>query len=228
MHDGEKKQIEFARASDVRSEQTYVYDGALQDPDQPQWWEQEQVQTEAKYGNQSYKKVWAFREFTNSVANHLGIPLPKGKARIYRRNSDGQMEFIGENLIKHTPRNELVRLYTGNAFDLVGERKQTDFKFNLSASAGNTDPATGLPVAPSTNASSDAQWIDESFELTLRNHKSGPVEIRVVEHLYRWSNWEINAKSDEFTKVDARTIEFRVKVKPEEERKITYTVHYSW
>src|SRR5262249_25086463 len=117
LHDGEKKQIEFARASDVRSEQTYVYDGALQDPDQPRWWEQEQVQTDAKYGNQSYKKVWAFREFTNSAANHLGIPLPKGKARIYRRNSDGQMEFIGENLIKHTPRNELVRLYTGNAFD---------------------------------------------------------------------------------------------------------------
>ena len=71
-------------------------------------------------------------------------------------------------------------------------------------------------------------WIDESFEVTLRNHKKEPVEIRVVEHLYRWSNWKITAKSDEFAKKDSQSIEFRVPVKPDEERTVTYTVHYSW
>ena len=111
---------------------------------------------------------------------------------------------------------------TGNAFDLVGERKQTDFKINLS---GAIDPNTGLPTA-----SAGPPWINESFEIKLRNRnrKDAPVEIRVVEHLYRWSNWEITGKSDEFTKKDAQTIEFRISVKPDEEKTVTYTVHYSW
>jgi hypothetical protein len=243
LHDREKKQVEFARATDVNSEQIYVYDGATQDPDQPRWWEQDQVQTEAKYGSQSYKKVWAFREFSNSVPNHLGIPLPKGKVRIYRRNTDGQMEFVGENLIQHTPRNELVRLFTGSAFDLVGGRKQTAFAME-SDPVPRTDPKTGLPLPsknpapafdpatgfapPATEPASGVWNIFESFEITLRNHKTEPVEIRVVEHLCRHHNWEITVKSDEFKKTEARTVEFGIKLKPEEERKVTYTVHYWW
>jgi hypothetical protein len=70
--------------------------------------------------------------------------------------------------------------------------------------------------------------MDESFEIKLRNRKKEPVEIRVVEHLYRWSNCKITAKSDDFKKTDAQTIEFRVTVKPDEEKTITYTIHYSW
>jgi hypothetical protein len=74
-----------------------------------------------------------------------------------------------------------------------------------------------------------AHTIDESFEIKLRNRKKdAPVEIRVVEHLYRWSSWEITAKSDDFKKTDAQTIEFRVPVKQDEEKTITYTAHYSW
>jgi hypothetical protein len=72
------------------------------------------------------------------------------------------------------------------------------------------------------------KWLDESFEIKLRNRKPEPVEIRVVEHLYRWNNWVITAKSDDFKKTDSQTIEFRVPVKPDEERTVTYTVHYSW
>jgi hypothetical protein len=73
------------------------------------------------------------------------------------------------------------------------------------------------------------KWIDESFEIKLRNRKKdAPVEIRVVEHLYRWSNWQITKQSNEFTKKDSQTIEFRIPVKPDEERTVTYTVHYSW
>ena len=72
------------------------------------------------------------------------------------------------------------------------------------------------------------KWIDETFEIKLRNRKKEPVEIRVVEHLYRWSNWEITKKSDDFVKKDSQTIEFRISVKPDEERTVTYSVHYSW
>ncbi len=88
------------------------------------------------------------------------------------------MQFVGENEIDHTPRNETIRVTTGNSFDLVGERKQTNF---------HVDTAD--------------KWIDESFEIKLRNRKKDDaVEIRVVEHLYRWSNWDIKAKSDDFAK----------------------------
>ena len=140
----------------------------------------------------------------NAETNRLGIALPKGKLRFYRRNDDGQLEFTGENEIDHTPRNETIRVKTGNSFDLVGERKQTNIKVN-----------------------SD-KWIDETFEIKLRNRKKEAVEFRVVEHLYRWSNWKLTAKSDEFKKTDAQTMEARVTVQPDEEKTITYTVHYSW
>ncbi len=145
------------------------------------------------------------REFVNAESNHLGIALPKGKLRFYRRDADGQMEFVGEDMIDHTPRNETIRVTTGNSFDLVGERRQTNFRVD------NAD-----------------KWLDESFEIKLRNRKKEPVEIRVVEHLYRWNNWDITKESDDFKKIDSQTIEFRVPVKPDEERTVTYTVHYSW
>ena len=104
--------------------------------------------------------------------NHLGMPLPKGRVRFYRRDDDGQLEFTGENEIDHTPKDELIRIYTGNSFDLTGERHRMDYRLN-----------------------SSAHWVDESFEIKLRNHKSTPVEVRVVEHLYRWSNWKISKSS---------------------------------
>ncbi len=68
----------------------------------------------------------------------------------------------------------------------------------------------------------------ESFEIKLRNHKAEAVEIRVVEHLYRWHSWEMAEKSDEYLKTDAQTIEFRIQVAPDEEKTVTYKVHYTW
>src|SRR5205814_7663633 len=132
--DREKKQIEFVRAANVNSKVVYVYDGAQINLDQT--WNPEALHTEAEYGTLSNKKVWVMREFTNSAANHLGLPLPKGRLRVYRRDAGGQMEFTGENVIDHTPRDELVRLTTGNAFDLVGERKRTKFSINISGAGG--------------------------------------------------------------------------------------------
>jgi hypothetical protein len=145
------------------------------------------------------------REFNNSEANHLGMPLPKGRVRFYRRNDDGQIEFTGENVIDHTPRDEKVRVYTGNAFDLTGERRRTDYRLET-----------------------NRQMLDESFEIKVRNHKKQPVDVRVVEHLYRWVTWDISAKSDLYRKMDSKTIEFPVTIPPDGEKTITYTAHYTW
>jgi hypothetical protein len=225
LHDRETKQVEFVHAEKVFAPTIYVYDGAAN------YQFYGSLNSDQNYGTQSNKKISVMREFVNAETNHLGIALPAGKLRFYRRDDDGQLQFVGENTIDHTPRNETIRVTTGDAFDFVGERKQTDFKVDLSGNAGppTIDPNTGLPVANATNNVPPPPWIDESFEIKLRNRKKdAPVEIRVVEHLYRWSNWEITAKSDDFKKTDAQTIEFRVPVKPDEEKTVTYTVHYSW
>ncbi|HMP82805.1 MAG TPA: hypothetical protein PKA41_08905 [Verrucomicrobiota bacterium] len=204
LRDRETKQVEFVRAAGVNAPTVYVYDGVKIGP-QYRGWNFENIRNNREYGTQSNPKVWVMREITNAETNKLGMPLPKGKLRFYRRNDDGQLEFTGEDTIDHTPRNELIRVFTGNAFDLVGERIRTDFKVD-----------------------SNNKWVDETFEIKLRNRKKEPVEIRVVEHLYRWNNWEITQKSNAFLKTDAQTIEFRVQVQPDEEKVIAYTVHYSW
>lgn len=200
LRDRETKQVEFVRAESVKAPSIYVYDGA-----EAGYRFYGGRNNDPGYGTQSNKKVWVMREFVNSETNHLGVALPKGKLRFYRRGDDGQLEFTGENEIDHTPRNETIRVRTGNSFDLVGERKPTDFK---------TDRAD--------------KWMDETFEIKLRNRKKEAVEIRVVEHLYRWNNWNITTSSSDYKKTDAQTIEFRVPVQPDEEKVITYTVHYSW
>jgi hypothetical protein len=146
------------------------------------------------------------KEIKNSAENHLGIPLPKGSMRFYRKGDDGQLEFTGENTIDHTPRDETVRVYTGDAFDLVGERRRLNYQIDLSRN-----------------------WLDESFEIKLRNRKEkDTVEIRIVEHLYRSLNWDIAEKSDTFLKTDSQTIEFRVQIPPGGEKTITYKAHYTW
>ncbi len=227
LRDRQMKQVEFVRGDNVLAQTVYIYDGASD------YKFSGEVNNDRNYGTQCNKKVWVAREMMNSETNHLGLPLPKGKLRFYRRNDDGQLEFTGEDTIDHTPRDEMVHVNTGNAFDLVGERKRTDYKEDIFAHGTVAiDPNTGLQIAAgthqNTNSVTPPPWIEESFEIKVRNHKKVPVEIRVVEHLYRWSNWQIAAKSDEFKKTDAQTIEFRTPVKPDDEKTITYTVHYSW
>jgi len=232
LRDRQTKQVEFVRTEQVFARTIYIYDGAAAECRFAGG-----LNSDQNYGAQSNKKVWVAREFMNAATNHLGIALPRGKLRLYRRNDDGQSEFTGEDEIDHTPRNELVRVKAGNAFDLVGERKQTDFKIQLpnppvAAGVGPDGlPLPAIPPAAPNIRSAETEpppWMNESFEITLRNHKRQPVEIRVVEHLYRWSNWEIRAPSVPFAKTDAQTIEFRLSLDPEGEKAITYTVHYSW
>ena len=201
VRDRETKQVEFMRATGVKAPVVYVYDGAAMFRIFPG-----NMVRDPGYGTQSNKKVWVMREFRNSEDNKLGMPLPKGRMRFYRRDdADGRIEFTGENELDHTARNELIRVKTGDAFDVVGERIRINFQ-----------------------GQNRQDYAEEDFEIKLRNRKTEPVEVRVVEHLYRWTNWTITQKSDEFTKKDAQTIEFRIPLQPNQERSVTYRVRYDW
>src|ERR1017187_8161836 len=204
LHYRETKQVEFLRGSGISSKRLYVYDGMLVNRNQYGNQDLRQVQ---QYGTESNPHVWVMREFVNSEANHLGMPLPKGRVRFYRRDQDGQLEFTGENEIDHTPKDETIRVYTGNAFDITGERRQTHYQMQ----------------GPYPNG-----WADESFEIKLRNHKKEAVTVRVVEHLYRWYNWAIIQESDSHQQKDSRTIEYEVTLAPDQEKVVTYTAHYTW
>jgi hypothetical protein len=205
LRDRETKQVEFIHAAGVATKQIYIYDGMKIDPNRYNGWNWDNFRNDHSYGTESNPKIWVMREFKNSEANHLGMPLPKGRVRFYRRADDGQVEFTGENTIDHTPHDEVVRIYTGNAFDIAGERRRIDYTVD-----------NGKRTAT------------ESFEIKLRNHKKEAAEVRVIEHLYRAVNWDIPSKSDDFTRKDSHTIEFPVTIAPEEEKTITYTAHYTW
>jgi hypothetical protein len=198
IHNRETKQIEFASAANVGINKLFVYDGASN-----LRFYGYQI-TDPGYGKTSNTKVAVMIEFKNSEANKLGIPLPKGTIRVYKADSDGGNQFIGEDNIDHTPKDEMIRLNIGNAFDVVGERKQTNF----------------IKISD--------RVIEESYEIKLRNHKKEAVEVRVVEHMFRWSNWQILKSNQDYTKTDAQTIEYRVKVAADAEQVVNYTVRYSW
>lgn len=201
----ETKQVEFIRASGVKASRYYVYDGLKLPPNQYNGWSMEMIRQNRDFGTEYSRDVRVYRSFENTEANHLGVPLPAGRLRFYREGQGGSLEFLGEAEIGHTPANEPVRAYTGNAFDLEGERLRTNYVIDT---LRNT--------------------LDESFQIRLSNHKKEPAEIRVEEHLYRGYTWEIVQHSDLFVKIDSQTIEFRVEAPAGGEKTITYTVHYTW
>src|SRR5438874_2257121 len=203
LRDEETKQVEFVRSTGIHAQRLFIYDGAQ--TTQYGYYNPEQIRSDANYGTASNPKVWVIEEFKNSDNNHLGMALPKGKLRFYRRGTDGHLEFVGENTIDHTPKDETIRVYTGNAFDVTGERKRTNYRVD-----------------------SNQRWMDETFELRIRNHKKEAVSVRAVEHLYRCVNWKLLEQSHQWNKKNAQTIEFPVTIAPNGERVITYTVHYSW
>ena len=198
LRDRETRQVEFVRAEQVQTKKLYVYDGFKVNY-------YGSLNTNQNYGKNTQPDVAIYREFKNTEKNGLGVPLPAGRIRFYRMDDDGQLEFTGENTIDHTPKNETIRVYLGNAFDLVGERTRTDFFKH---------PTRDL--------------IRERFEIEIRNRSEETVTVQVVEHLYRWSNWEIQEPSHGFEKVDAQTIEFPVTIEPDATQAVTYTVEYTW
>jgi hypothetical protein len=192
----ETKQVEFVSGADIPATTFFVYDSS------PQYYGY--AQPDQYYGATGITDVQNWLEFSTAEEGGLGRDLPAGNVRVYQEDIDGAALLIGENRIDHTPTGETVRLYLGNAFDLVGERRQTNFQYI------------------STNV------IEETYELRLRNRKDNDaVEVRVPETLFRWTNWQILNASQAFTQLDSNHIEFRATVPPQGETVITYTVRYT-
>jgi hypothetical protein len=144
------------------------------------------------------EKVSVYLEIENSQKNNLGMPLPKGTVRVYKADKDGSQQFIGEDQIDHTAKDETVKVKMGEAFDVVGKRKQTDYK-------------------------RIARTISEmGWEITLRNHKPEEVTVRVNEPVP--GDWEVLSASHKYEKADAHTLRFDVPVPKDGEVKIIYRV----
>jgi hypothetical protein len=146
----------------------------------------------------SNQKVSVYIEIQNRPADGLGLPLPRGKVRVYKADQGGSQQFVGEDWIDHTPKDEKVRIKMGEAFDVVGERVQKDWR----------KIASGLY---------EVEW-----EISLRNHKKEPVTVSVIEPLP--GDWEVLRSSATFEKVDARTLRYRVPVAAEGSATVTYRV----
>jgi hypothetical protein len=144
------------------------------------------------------QKVGVFIEMENKKDHNLGIPLPKGTVRVYKQDSEGSLQFVGEDSIDHTPKDEKVRVKLGDAFDVVGSRKQTDWK----------------KIASDT--------YEAAFEISLRNHKKEDVLVKVIEPIP--GDWTMLSSSHDYKKSEAFTAEFNIPVPKDKESKLTYRV----
>jgi hypothetical protein len=202
LPDNSTKQIElFPTASGASCDKTLVYQGQAM----PGYYGSPLL--ERQLGTPSNRKVDVYLRVRNAKSNALGMPLPAGKVRVAQQDrADGTLEFIGEDLIGHTAADETVQVKLGSAFDVVGERKQLDFRLDTSA-----------------------KWMEEDVEVRVRNQKPGEtVSVIVKEHAYRWSAWSVPRKTHEFTKEDSRTLHFPLKIAPKAEAVVRYTVRYTW
>ncbi|MFT5424755.1 MAG: hypothetical protein ACI89L_002555 [Phycisphaerales bacterium] len=200
--DASTKQVElFETARGVPADKVMVFDGL---GGQWNYWGFGR-HTNRSLGQGIEPKVEVYLRFDNSEDDGLGVPLPAGRIRVSQMDTaDGSLEFIGEDVIDHTPREEEILIKLGNAFDIVGERTQTDFQ------SGN-------------------YWMSETIEIKLRNRKKDDsVDVLVQERLFRWNEWDVTQTTDGFTKADARTIRWNVTLAPDEEKIITFTVRYNW
>ncbi len=196
------KQIElFEQARHIPAKKILLYDGLAQGPS---FYSTPFIARE--FASDMNKKVDAYLEFKNDAKSGLCMPLPAGRIRVSKVDfADGSLELIGEDTIDHTPKGETVRIKLGSAFDVVGERRQTDFSIDTSA-----------------------HWLEEEVEVKLRNHKDQDVTVVVKENLFRWSMWKVVAKTHAFSKEDARTIHFPVRVAKGKETTLRYRVRYTW
>jgi hypothetical protein len=185
IKDKQTKQVSLFTATNVGVSRTYEFRGNTAYYRNP-------VQTPRP------EIVSVYLNFENREENQLGLPLPEGVMRIYQEDAEGMLQFAGEDRIRHTPKDESVRLRLGAAFDVVGERVQTNFD------------------AISRNI------FESSFEIRMRNHKETAVTVDVVEPL-PW-DWDILESSEPFTKKDAQTAAFKLTLEPGGEKVLTYRV----
>jgi len=188
--DKEQKQVSLLSATNIALEKKLIFFGQS-------YWLRQQVG--AVVQNQ---KVGVYLNLENKQQNHLGMPLPKGTLRVYKSDDSGQKQFIGEDAIDHTPRDEKIRIKLGDAFDVVADRNQTSWRA-LGTCAG------------------ESEW-----EIKLRNHKDSSESVEVDEPA--GGDWEILAASLPATKKDSQTFTFDVRLAPRSETKLTYRVRVRW
>jgi len=190
INNNQVKQIEFITpALGVPIKKLYIYERGRQ-----------QI-----YGRSRQRdKVQIKLEFENTKKNNLGIALPKGKVRVFKKDpADDTLEFVGEDRIDHTPRKEKLLLYIGNAFDIVPEYTLVD-----------TAPTRRKRV--------------EIHKIELRNRKDKAVTVFVDEKFSAWINWTIDKSTHKYEKRDARTARFEVKIAPDSVATIQYTATQTW
>jgi hypothetical protein len=194
------KQLElFDAARRVPAQREFVYAAS------PEGYAGAGPLTDRALGAATAAKVDSVLVFRNDKASGLGLPLPAGRVRVSRLDVDGSLEFIGEDVIDHTPRDETLRVKLGSAFDIVGERHQVAFSIDTKA-----------------------RWMEEEIEVTLRNHKAEPVEVQVRESLFRGAGWTILSASQPYRKIDARAIVAAVKLAADGHAALRYKVRYTW
>ncbi|MBI3132212.1 MAG: DUF4139 domain-containing protein [Acidobacteria bacterium] len=189
------KQVALLSASGVSVRKEFRLEGQS-------WW-----YTNAQNDLGDKLKAGVFVELDNTEANHLGMPLPKGILRMYKRDSEGRAQFIGEDRIDHTPKRETVRLKLGEAFDVTARRKQTDYR--------------ALGRFGKYGSSSES-----AYEVVLKNAKKEAVTVLVVEPIH--GDWEILQASQDWKKTSSGTARFEVKVPAEGSATLTYRVKTRW
>ena len=181
------KQIAFVRASGIKMQKTYEINGR-----------QSYFYSSYRGGQPRKEPVQAHLKFKNSEANSLGVPLPEGVVRVYQADSRGRMQFVGEDRISHTPKDEELNLYVGNAFDVTAERKQMDFQ-----RLGNNVYET-------------------AFQVTIRNHKKEAVTVDVNEPVT--GTWTVLQSNYKYEKTSAFTLRFQVPVAADGQSVLNYRV----
>jgi hypothetical protein len=191
VEDKESKQISLLQGSGVPVEKIFVVNG-------------QNFYYHNRYSPGSPQKdpVMVFYKFKNEEKAGLGVPLPAGNVRVYQKDSKGGVLFIGEDHIGHTPKDEAVTVHIGNAFDVVAERKQTDYK------------SIGTSV-----------W-EMEFEITLRNHKDTPITVQVNEPI--GGDWEMLSSNYKFTKTAAWAAQFNVPVAKDGTSVLNYRIRAHW
>ena len=190
IKDNQTKQMTLLDANQVPIKKLFIFSGS------PQYYYYQMNQGSQK------QKVGVFLELENSKKNNLGIPLPKGTVRVYKEDKDGSLQFIGEDRIDHTPKDEKFKTKIGEAFDVVGERVQTDYKHlgrNL---------------------------FEVAFEVSLRNHKDEDIRVLVEEPIP--GDWEMLSNTHPYDKLSAHLIRFEVPVDKDKEVKVKYRIRFRY
>jgi hypothetical protein len=190
VKDNQTKQMTLFQADQVPVKKLFIFSG------NPQYY---YYRYDQKAGKQ---KVGVFLEFENAQKNRLGMPLPKGTMRVYKQDREGSLQFIGEDQIDHTPKDEKFKLKIGEAFDVIGERVQTDYR------------------------SLGSNLYEVGFEVSLRNHKNEEIKVLVEEVIP--GDWEMLSQSHSYEKLQANRIRFEVPVGQNKETKVRYRVRYKY